>query len=883
MARHQIIYTSCMRGIDGVNDGQQIFSYDRSFQDCKSDEVKGLFTYQIPSLAPGVIMTEEIAKTMPSSFNYKLLKSGDSAVTLNTYLGRDYMGSAGRFGNHLSHSIVCDFADFNLYPCELFGSASLRDRMEYEEVNNPNPPEYLSEPDLDRGYLVDPDSIIEFLSIKDNLEYFKRMVVAMLRFPREKKRVVICDEKENTIKWIAALHYALPLDIAKKVNFSSYDYDPELSSSRICGVVSEGTRYNAPSYASSGRHYVFDFINHQFSDVEYDENSFLFFLDTAFSFSYESLTDFREFITSKTTYREASEDYYAGFYLYNLLTEGIGELSIDEFRKVISFVDQYTVDSIKRDIITKLIEEKEKINEINNEFVLSVLGFMLKSMDILNPTQQMDVKQMIVERLIFALSDNVLTQDLFMPLYDNLDEMARSIELSLPAELMLERNRDSLLSVLEQKVELWKVRFIVRIISDYVKDIKLSVEELYPNRAIGAIYYEIVRMVYASGRQNGYNIMESILDNFKENSFYFVNMALNIDGYLLDLQLSEIDKQHLWEYVTRYVVTTEDEYRNSVIKELLEYEHCEEVYQVFLGRMEAVSNLSDARNIFCDEFHHLFSKNESYGKSYAAEAVKVYEGIFEKRIGEVSNDEGFKYARELAHIAIQMQIQEEYINDIMLAVCEYIPLEKPSSDNRKMIEEIFEYQRDVLKRPIEGKLLLLIIGITLDQVTKRRDIKSCTDKLLLVADPKGADLKKISTEDAKEYFDWSLSNILTYGLEADDYAQIFQLFDMSKSIHNVFMEYCCKVTYKQSKGDKDYGDFAEFLSFMFTNGIDEDREMVGKYLCKLSKQKLEDLDEEMKMYFKRDRKATHAWESVREVAANTNPLLNNIAGLFRRK
>ena len=53
MAKHQIIYTSCMRGIDGVNDGQQIFSYDASFQDGKSEEVKSLFTYQVPSLPAG--------------------------------------------------------------------------------------------------------------------------------------------------------------------------------------------------------------------------------------------------------------------------------------------------------------------------------------------------------------------------------------------------------------------------------------------------------------------------------------------------------------------------------------------------------------------------------------------------------------------------------------------------------------------------------------------------------------------------------------------------------------------------------------------------------------------------------------------------------------
>ena len=37
MSVHQIIYTSCMRGIDGVNDGQQVYSYDAGFQGVGSD------------------------------------------------------------------------------------------------------------------------------------------------------------------------------------------------------------------------------------------------------------------------------------------------------------------------------------------------------------------------------------------------------------------------------------------------------------------------------------------------------------------------------------------------------------------------------------------------------------------------------------------------------------------------------------------------------------------------------------------------------------------------------------------------------------------------------------------------------------------------------
>ena len=129
MSLHQIIYTSCMRGIDGVNDGQQVFSYDAEFYDVNNDEIKRLFTYQPPALPPGVIMTEEVATTMPQSFTYRKIDEKTASLTLNTYLGRDYMGSAGRFGNHLSHVVVFDSNDLKAYPCEYYKSTMLRERM----------------------------------------------------------------------------------------------------------------------------------------------------------------------------------------------------------------------------------------------------------------------------------------------------------------------------------------------------------------------------------------------------------------------------------------------------------------------------------------------------------------------------------------------------------------------------------------------------------------------------------------------------------------------------------------------------------------------------------------------------------------------------------
>ena len=879
MAKHQVIYTSCMRGIDGVNDGQQIFSYDESFRECKTDEVKGLFTYQVPALPAGVLMSEEIAKTMPVSFMYRALKSGDVSLTLSTYLGRDYMGSAGRFGNHLSHSIVCDFNDFDVYPCEMYASTALRSYMEYEEVNNPETPDYLPEPELIRGYVIEPDAIVEFLGINDNLEYYKKMLIAMLKFQTEKKRIVICDEPDNIIKWIAALHYALPLDIAKKVNFTTYEFDPELSSSQICGVISEGTRYNAYNYASSNRPYVFDFINNQFTDVETD-NTFLNFIDMAMSFSYESLVDFQNFGWYKTTYRECNEQYCASYYLYTLLSDGISELSIEEFRAITNFADEFLDDEVKQELVYKLVGERDVINQLDNSYAMTVLGYLLKSLDVLDMNQQLSIKQMVVDRLIYTLSMDGIEENEFLSMYDSIDEMARSIYLSIPAELMKEHNRGALFNLMSYNVALWKVCFIVCIISDYVKDTKVSTEELYPDCAIGALYYGVVKLVYETGNMNGREVVEKILNSFQDNSDYYVNMTLNIEGFLNDLGLSTTEIEYLWSYFAKNVSKMDASDIYSINRCLSEYERYDEMYMLYQRTIQSLLEFGEIRDYFIDYWNRWF-KNSAYGQAYAVAALKDYEGIYEKKISTIAEKERFSYATEILSIATKMHIKDDYVDSLCQAVCEYIPLEKLSDDNKKIIADIYGYNKTILQKEISGKLLLFVIAIKLNKITSKSNIHDVADSINEIS--QGAKFSGMDEGKIKDYFDWAFEEASRYHLTSDHLTDIFEMFQFGKISQGLFMEYWCKVTYKHSKGDKDYEDFAEFLAFMFANGNNDDQEMVGKYLCKLNKQKLEDLDEEMRLYFKRDRKATHAWENVREVASSTNPLLNNLSGLFKRK
>lgn len=886
MARHQIIYTSCMRGIDGVNDGQQIFSYDEAFKDAKADEVKSLFTYQVPALPAGTLMSEEIALTMPVAFSYRLLKNGNASVTLNTYLGRDYMGSSGRFGNHLSHSIVCDFSDFDVYPCELYASTTLRSSMEYEEVNNPDPPAYLPTPELVTGYVIDPASIIEFLGIADNLEHYKQMVTAMLRFQTEKKRIVICDEPENIAKWIAALHYTLPLDNAKKVNFTTYEFDPELSPSQICGVVSEGTRYNCGNYISSNRHYVFDFINNQFTSIDSD-NIMMDFLDTAFSFSYDSLIDFHSFVLNSTIYRDCNDKYYAAYYLYNLLSEGISDITKEQFSEITSFASEYLTDDVKKELIFKLLDEQYNINQLENDYALLVLGYMLQSLKILDASQQRMVKQMIVDRLILSLSTDGITEDVFLPLYENIDNMARTINFSIPAELMVDNNKDTLLGVLSQNVELWKVYFIVRIISDYVKDMSISTDELYPNRAIGAIYFGIVESVYRTGRNNGYIVVERILEAFKENFDYYINMALNIEGFLIDLNLGEADTNHLWDYFYDEVLKMDETSIEEINKKLAEYDRFDELYALYERQLKKFAGLAETRDYFESYWNRWFVRNRGYAQAYAAIALKAYEGIYERKIATVPDKEQFEYASEILNMAMEMGITDDYVRVLCEAVLEYIPMGKLSDDNKRTINELYKYNRKVLNKPIDGKLLLFVISLQLNKITKKADIVTTVQKIKAVSCDNGAKFEGMSEGKIKDYFEWAFDSLGNFSLSKEDYDAIYSLFDFTNPNHTLFMEYWCKASYKDSKDEKDYSDFAEFLRFMFEMGRLNDQNMVGRYLCKLSKTKLEDLNVEMKtVHFKKDRKSAHAWANVRDIADSTNPLLNNLSNLgnlFKKK
>lgn len=875
MSVHQIIYTSCMRGIYGVNDGQQVYSFDAAFQDANNDEIKSLFTYQPPSLEAGVIMSEEIALTMPKSYAYRRLENGSCAVALNTYLGRDYMGSSGRFGNHLSHVIVFDSDDVNNYPAEFYGSGLLRTQMKFEEVNNPDKPDYLPTPVLERGFTIDIDTVTDFLGADNRLEVYKMMLHAMLIFERERKRIVICDEAENIIFWIAALGYALPLRNALNINFSTYDFDPSLSSSQICGVVPNGTRFSGDSFRL---HFVFDLLTGNIPDLEVD-TEFSDFIDTAMSFSYESLQDFHAFICTGYHYDKSDEKIYSAYALYSLLSDGVGAISLNRLDQALCFAEEYAVRDETLRIIRQLLSEHTILLHREKPVFLRVAEYIFGHISKFDSDFLLCLKELIVDRILFEFLNENEMEDEFVAFYEKVNTISVQHGFSVATELMKQDRLGKLLAVMKRTIATWKTAFIVKVISDYVKDQGVPVSQLLIDAPLGQIYYGIVKAAYTQSQQNGFFVITKILDAFSSDCTYLVNIGLNLEGMVLDLPTGNQEADAMWKYFSQLMLSAPSTHFDIAYSILGSYQRYSQVYMLYTLALSNASNPEQCKAIYEKHCHAFVAKQPAYASQYYGKVLDTYYHC----LTHFDSNATYDLKSDLFNLLASQKIDAPFSDELVQELTKPIPLNCPSRADAKLIQDIFKYTCNFRKQPIKGKTLLLLIGMVLDSLKGKQQLYDKVTQLERLTYSNKADLTRATERSVQTYFDWLLPNVCGICDRTADMVAIYDLFEMSAAVETVFFAQCAKIYLKRSQNEKDYSLFCAFLGAVFDKATAQSYHAVGKVLCKLNKQKLEDLDYAVSRYFHNDGRALRIWSDIRNTAESTNPILNNISNLFKRR
>lgn len=875
MSLHQIIYTSCMRGMNGVNDGQQVYSYDASFKDVNNDEVKRLFSYQHPVLDAGVTMTEEIARTLPKSFIYRKLGNGTCALALNTYLGRDYMGSAGRFGNHLSHVVLADMNDIQHYPCEFYGSGLLRDHMKFEEVNNPNRPDFLPQPIMERGFVVDIDTVIEFLGEDNRFGVFMNMLHAVLAFERERKRVVICDKTENIIMWIAAIEYSMPLKSALGINFSTYDFDPSLSSSRICGVCPKGTRYSSESHKL---HFTFDFYNSIFAEFEKDEY-FYEFIDMAMTFSYDSLQDFHRFLEEGYSYDKADEMLYAGYGLYSLLSDGVTGMPEERIRKALEFANGYALPQQQKKIIQRLIEQQGVLLKLEPDAFLCIMSYIAEHVHVMEKTYYSEIKAIMIDKLLFEFVNTICGEDKFIRFYDTMDALCRTCSFGIATELMQKYNCEKLFVVLQNEISTWKIAFIVKIISTYVKEQRISVMDLMPETVLGQTYYGLVQTVYSKNRQSGSYLVTRILDEFASDCNYLVNMALNIEGMLLDLLEGNQEVTMLWKYFGQLMLEESGENWETAYNIFSDYRRYELMYMLYCNAMEYRKSIDEYQLIFKEHYKKHVARTLEYALQYKEKIMSYYY----ERLMKEGEQESYRAKVDLFHMILREKENIPFTESLIKDIVKPMPFKSPTAENRKLIKDICEYLYDTLQNPLTEKVQLLFIALVFEECKEKSQLQKTFENLQELIQNDKIDMSRMTEKAAEQYFEWILPNICKLCESKQDIERLYTLFNMSSDISGIFFEVCTKIYLKQSKVHKDYNVFCELLGVIFEYGNAGICEETGKELCKLNKQTMAELNDLVMERYSEDRRKISHWNKMKEVAEKTNPIFNNISNLFKRR
>lgn len=867
-----------MRGINGVNDGQQIYSYDAAFQKARTDEVRSLFSYQVPALEIGTVMTEELATQMPRAFLFRRLSSGTCALAQNTYLGRDYMGSAGRFGNHLSHVVLADQSELLHYPCEYYGSGTLRDRMTFEEVNNPERPDFLPQPVLEPGSVVTYETVKAFLSEENRCEIMKNMVQAVLLYEKQKKRVVICDVPENIVMWIAAIEYTLPLRTALKLNFSTYDYDPSLSSSQISGVVPSGTAYRAESRR---QHYVFDLLQNNCAVLEKDGN-FFDFIETSMMISYESLQHFHAFLTSGYTYDQANEAICTGYRLYTYLCDGVGSISDTEVQDVLDFAGAYATPEELQRILNRLMEQTETLQKTDATSFLTVMYFVVPKIDMLSLEQRETLKQLMVERVLFELlNDGNSKEAHFIEFYDKVRGLAQQCGISIVQELMSNHYGDSLDRIVRHDLVDWKFAYIVRVFADFVKDSRIPVEQLLLDEPLGRFYYGLVQSAYASNPKSGFFLVTRILDAFSADCHYLVNMALNLEGILLDLADGQQEAGQMWKHFSQVMKESQSANLGVACSILNEYKRYEQMYLLYLIGISGFKDVTRMQGMFQEHHKAYVLADPEYAARFGDQVVFEYY----RALKGTASPEGDKAKMELFALLCSEKKEVPFLQELVGDLLQRIPLKRLTKEHEGFVQDAFESLRYRLNLPIPGRMLLLLMGLELENCKKADQIPSALDSIEQLLEGSKADLRGLREPEAEDYIGWLLSKVCEpRDLDATkNLERLLHSFQMSNSLKTVFLIRAAQSYLKHSTENRHFGKLAEFLGLVFSEGNPAAREEIGKLLCKLNKKKLEELDEAMKVQYHLDKTALRHWGEIKKVAETTNPILNKLSNLFKWK
>ncbi|MCD7892211.1 MAG: hypothetical protein LUG60_00790 [Erysipelotrichaceae bacterium] len=418
---NQIIYTRCKpgRNIENLgeedhNDGYKIRSFSKEIYDVLDDN-------EIQLLSKQYIKLKNESKTgskqgLIDSFEYIPLHH----VSAFAYQHPRKPDEEKRPGNFIKHYFV---GNIDNYPItymnkELYTYTQLPANHYYEENETS---EFLPNVELTSSLPFTIDEIQSFYQQHSEIINKAISFIIAQQYSEDKKILIIKDDSEHVLKWIACITCALPLELSKKISFSTNANIEKSNPSSFQYCLDQGNHYvkynNNPDLS---KHYLFDIIgisplspsstsfksmaNSPFVIIDASTNETDFEIEINENYlSYAcqyNLKDFNEILKYFNHYD--FKDIYEVYEIYQHLfkEESIKQCDYDSLVKYIQLVQKYMIvgSMLEKNLSVEVYKAYSKWyqEDMNNQYQL--LSYIYQtSLTSQNISYQQKVLQMICQ------------------------------------------------------------------------------------------------------------------------------------------------------------------------------------------------------------------------------------------------------------------------------------------------------------------------------------------------------------------------------------------------------------------------------------------------------------------------------------------------------
>ena len=343
------------------------------------------------------IEADRIAAHHPLSFGYSLFKTGTcpqagtnpqvganpqvgggktlAAMTYGKNLGRD-LSPLTRDGNILVNTIVLPPESLNGYPYEYYGSREVFydiDRSFFANADDEPAPDLHNPLSLSFGRNAPThDDVAAFIEQGEGrTEQLLAMLGALMDIADggKVKRLLVCDNKDNMINWIAALSLIYPVEIAAGFTFRTYSFlggtpddpAPVYDDVMFCGVYTPTV--NGDTFTGKATNYDFatEWVNNTSAIVDIEQNScysyknnqpyFMMFVEGAFTTDIRMLEKYQDFIMLETSCRTLGHDYAKGYSFY-AISRLKNMQSLKYLSDAVEFAEKYMSEKALKELLS---------------------------------------------------------------------------------------------------------------------------------------------------------------------------------------------------------------------------------------------------------------------------------------------------------------------------------------------------------------------------------------------------------------------------------------------------------------------------------------------------------------------------------------------------